>query len=123
MQKIIAAAIIKNDKVLIAKRNYGSLTGYWEFPGGKVENKETDKECLVREINEELSADIEVGKYLCEQSFVKDNKQFIIVLYKAKLLNDKINLVVHSEIMWVEKKDLCSYNLAPLDRKLLEQWN
>lgn len=36
MQRIIAAAIIKHDKVLIAERNYGSLKEYWEFPGGKV---------------------------------------------------------------------------------------
>lgn len=46
MRRIIAAAIVKENKVLIAKRKYGTLAGYWEFQGGKVENDETDKECL-----------------------------------------------------------------------------
>ena len=46
MRRIIAAAIVKENKVLIAKRKYGTLAGYWEFPGGKVEDDETDKECL-----------------------------------------------------------------------------
>ena len=36
MRRIIAAAIVKEDKILIARRKYGSLAGYWEFPGGKV---------------------------------------------------------------------------------------
>jgi len=50
MNRIIAAAIVKEGKTLIAKRNYGSLSGYWEFPGGKVEGNETEVGCLKREI-------------------------------------------------------------------------
>lgn len=122
MQRIIAAAIIENNKVLIAKRNYGSLAGFWEFPGGKVEGNETDEECIVREIYEELSVNIKAVEYLCEQNFIKDNKQCVIILYRARLINDKFNLVAHSEIKWVEKKELSSYNLAPLDKQLLEKW-
>ncbi|MGI8372992.1 NUDIX domain-containing protein [Priestia megaterium] len=47
------AAIIKDkDLLLIAKRHStDSLSGKWEFPGGKLEPGETPEGCLVREIN------------------------------------------------------------------------
>ena len=44
MCRIIAAAIVREGKILITKRNYGSLAGYWEFPGEKVEGNEKDAE-------------------------------------------------------------------------------
>uniref|UniRef100_UPI0006D09078 NUDIX domain-containing protein n=1 Tax=Clostridium sp. NkU-1 TaxID=1095009 RepID=UPI0006D09078 len=69
MHRIIAAAIVKEGKTLIAKRNYGSLAGYWEFPGGKVEDNETDVECLKREIMEELSVKLKIEEFLGEQQF------------------------------------------------------
>ena len=47
------------DNLLITKRKKdGLLGGLWEFPGGKIEEKETAKEAVKREIKEELSIDI-----------------------------------------------------------------
>ena len=61
MKEVSAAIIIEDGKVLLARRAEGEkLAGYWEFPGGKREEDETIDECLVREIREELSLDIEV---------------------------------------------------------------
>ena len=62
MRRIIAAAIVKENKVLIAKRKYGTLAGYWEFPGGKIEAGETPQEALKREIMEELDTEITIGE-------------------------------------------------------------
>ena len=50
MKRIIAAAIYEAGKLLIARRSYGTLKGFWEFPGGKVESGESDEECIKREI-------------------------------------------------------------------------
>ena len=56
---VVGAAIIKDGEVLCARRGEGkSLAGYWEFPGGKIESGETQKEALIREIQEELNATI-----------------------------------------------------------------
>ena len=62
--QVVAAVIKKDGKILATQRGYGDLEGGWEFPGGKVESNETPEEALVREIEEELSARIEVESYL-----------------------------------------------------------
>lgn len=62
-QKVyVVAAIIENNKILIAKRNADSsfLPGYYELPGGKVEPGEDPADALKRELKEELDVKIEV---------------------------------------------------------------
>ena len=62
--EVVAAIIIKNGEVFATQRGYGEFKGWWEFPGGKIESGECAKEALVREIREELVADISVGELL-----------------------------------------------------------
>ena len=63
---VAAGLIWKRDQVLIAQRpRDGMLGGLWEFPGGKLEERESLQECLRREIREELDFEIEVGEVLC----------------------------------------------------------
>ena len=55
IQKVVAAVIQKDDKVLIAQRAKKDVSyGKWEFPGGKMEQGETEQECLKREFFEEF---------------------------------------------------------------------
>ena len=62
--EVVAAIIIKDGKVFATQRGYGEFKGWWEFPGGKIEGGESPQEALVREIREELDAEIEVGDLL-----------------------------------------------------------
>ena len=55
---VVAAIIKKDNKILATQRGYGEFEGLWEFPGGKIEEGETKEEALIREIKEELNADI-----------------------------------------------------------------
>ena len=59
----VAAAIIRSGhKIFATQRGYGEFKDGWEFPGGKIEAGETPQEALVREIREELDAEIQVGE-------------------------------------------------------------
>ena len=60
---VVTAAVVERDGAfLLTRRLDGThLAGRWEFPGGKLHAGETLEECLVREIREELDADVEVG--------------------------------------------------------------
>ena len=67
MRRVSAAVVEEGGRVLITRRNPNdSLGGYWEFPGGKIEGKETPQECLQREILEELGVESEAGRILCK---------------------------------------------------------
>lgn len=122
MQRIIAAVIKKNNEIMIARRNYGALKGYWEFPGGKVEAGETDEECIRREIKEEFLVEIELEKFLGIETFEIQNNPYEMAFYQVKLLNDNIVLTVHSEIVWLTKEKLKEYQLAPVDEKFVKKY-
>lgn len=62
---VAAAIIIKEDKIFCTQRGYGEFKDMWEFPGGKLEIGETSEQALVREIKEELNADIKINEFLC----------------------------------------------------------
>ena len=62
--RVAAAIIIQDDKVFATQRGYGAFKDGWEFPGGKIEDGETPREALVREIKEELDTEIEVTDFL-----------------------------------------------------------
>lgn len=49
----VAAIIHENERILITQRGYGEYKGMWEFPGGKMEQGETEEQAIVREIREE----------------------------------------------------------------------
>ena len=60
--EVVAAIIKKDNKYFATQRAYGDFEGGWEFPGGKMEPGETPQDALIREIKEELDADITVGE-------------------------------------------------------------
>ena len=62
--EVVAAIIIRGGSVFATQRGYGDWKGWWEFPGGKIEPGESPQEALVREIREELDAEISVGELL-----------------------------------------------------------
>jgi 8-oxo-dGTP diphosphatase len=66
----VAAIIRKDDKIFATQRGYGEWKDWWEFPGGKMEAGETPEEALVREICEELSAEISVDELLCTVEWI-----------------------------------------------------
>ena len=60
---VVAAIIIKDNKIFATQRGYGEFKDGWEFPGGKVEQGEAPENAIVREIKEELDSVIEVKEY------------------------------------------------------------
>lgn len=64
IKDVVAAMLFKDKEVLIAQRaEHDPLTGFWEFPGGKIEAGESPEESLIREMQEEFCIDITVQKF------------------------------------------------------------
>ena len=118
--EVVAAIIRKEDKIFATQRGYGDFKDWWEFPGGKMEAGETPEEALVREIREELSADISVDEFLCTVEY--DYPQFHLTMhcYLCSLVTEALHLNEHEAAKWLKKNDLDSVRWLPADVKVVE---
>lgn len=122
MKEVTAAIILKDNSVLIAQRAPGDkLAGKWEFPGGKIEPRETPQECLKREIKEELDVDIEVLDFFAESIYTYNSGKIRLMAFWCKWVSGDFTLKVHSNFAWVNHNDLALYDFAPADIPLVEK--
>lgn len=122
MKIVIAGLLIKDGLCLIAKRRVGdSLANLWEFPGGKLEVGETHKECLEREMYEELQINVEVGNFFAETIYEYDFAKIQLFLYWTSWRGGTLYPAVHDEITWVNKETLLNYEFVPADIPIVEK--
>lgn len=116
---VAAAVIIHQNKIFIAKRNtFAKNFGKWEFPGGKIENQEIERDALKREIQEELGWGIQVGKHFLKTITPMDEKNIVLSIYLAKLLSTNLEptLNAHSAYRWATQEELTLYDFAEADK-------
>ena len=121
MKTVVAALIEKDGRFFLAKRSTGNkgVFGKWEFPGGKVEDGESDEVALEREILEEFNTVVSVGKKIAETPI--DDK-LMLKLYKCTHGLGNYVPHDHSESAWLDKlEDMYQFDLAPADKRLLNQ--
>jgi len=110
---VVAAVIQDGDRFLACRRSpdrhHGGL---WEFPGGKVEPGETADQALVREIDEELSAQIEP----LEHFTTVEKGELRLIFIKARLLTDRpTSSTDHDRLRWYLRRQLETVDWAPSD--------
>jgi 8-oxo-dGTP diphosphatase len=121
MKTVTAAVVIREKRVLIARRAAGqSNAGMWEFPGGKIEKNETPEECLARELKEELNVESTIHEKITESAYTYDHGSFVICAYKVTLNSEIQMLTVHDEIKWVDVDNVREYPLSPADIPIAE---
>jgi len=118
--EVVAAIIVKDGKMLATQRGYGDMAGGWEFPGGKVEPGETPEEALVREIREELEADIRVGDYLTTAEHDYEKFHLSMRCYVCELLGDQMVLTEHAAARWLGAGELWDVTWLPADVQVVE---
>ncbi len=119
--EVVAAIIIKGKEVFATQRGYGEFKGWWEFPGGKIEAGECPKEALVREIKEELDADIIVGDLLDTVEWDYPTFHLTMHCFISTLKSESIHLNEHEDSAWLTKDTLNSVKWLPADLVLLEK--
>lgn len=118
--EVVAAIICKGDKVFATQRGYGEWKDWWEFPGGKMEAGETAEEALVREINEELSAEICVERLVCTVEHDYPTFHLTMHCYLCRLTSEALHLNEHEAAKWLTKDELDSVKWLPADVKVVE---
>ena len=126
--EVVAAVIVKDGKILATQRGYGEFKGKWEFPGGKIEQGETHEEALVREIKEELNAEIEVIDFLKTIQYDYPKFHLIMHTYICTLKND-LKFVKHDDknmeyddMRWLDKTELESVDWLPADIEAVKEY-
>ena len=125
--RVAAAIIVRKEKedgrntVFATQRGYGEYKDGWEFPGGKVEENETSKQALVREIREELDTEIEVGELIDTIEYDYPKFHLSMDCYRCKLVKGNLTLKEHEAARWLDKDSLDSVNWLPADMGLTEK--
>lgn len=123
----VVAAIIKveNEKgeptIFATQRGYGEFKDGWEFPGGKIEEGETPKEALKREIREELETEIAVGELLGTIEYDYPAFHLSMDCFWAEIVSGNLILKEHEAARWLSKEELDSVEWLPADISLIDE--
>ena len=117
--EVVAAIIQDGNRIFATQRGYGDFKDWWEFPGGKMEEGETPEEALAREIREELSADIQVGKLLHTVEWDYPKFHLTMHCFMCALVHDALHLNEHEAAKWLDVSTLHSVKWLPADEILL----
>ena len=101
----MGAALVRDGRVLASRRTQPPrLAGLWEFPGGKVEDGESDGQALLRELREELRVEARVGDRLGGDLLIGDTA--VLRVYLCELVSGEPALVDHDEHRWLAAAEL-----------------
>lgn len=119
--EVVAAIIQKDQKIFATQRGYGEFKDGWEFPGGKIEARETPRQALVREIKEELDTEIEVGELVDIVEY--DYPQFHLTMhcFLCTIKSGELVLKEHEAAKWLAPEELDSVDWLPADLGLIEK--
>ena len=123
---VVPCAILEHEgRIFAAQRNAEmSLPLKWEFPGGKVDEGETEIEALHREIMEELSVKIEIGLRLAPtlKEDLERHRIICLVPYICRLVSAPVVLTEHLQCQWIRLEDIFTLDWAEADLGVIETY-
>ena len=118
---VVAAIIRRENKVLLGRRpDHKRHGGLWEFPGGKIDEGETEADAVTRELLEEFGVEtISVGRVIYE---CRDPGSPFLVRFLDVGIRGKPEPTEHTEIGWFELDSLPTLGLAPCDARFVAKY-
>lgn len=119
------AGVIRNEKgevlcTLRDKGKYEYVSYKWEFPGGKIEEGETQQETLTRELHEELEIDVKIGDFLYQVEHDYPDFHLSMAVYDCELISSEMKMNVHKGIKWLAPSELMTLDWAAADIPVAE---
>jgi len=120
--RVVAAALFdESGRVLIAQRPEGKhMAGWWEFPGGKVAQGESDSEALIRELREELGVVSRPDAEVMTLTHDYSDRSVELVLWRATILNGVPRSLDGQALKWVDCQSLGNEQLLPADAPFID---
>jgi len=114
--RVVAAVVQKNERYLITQRRPNAvLPLLWEFPGGRVEEGESDAHALRRELIERLGVEVEVGQLISFVSHPYEHYSVDLHLYECKLKGEDLQAKGVNAFRWVTSSEFDQYPFTPAD--------
>ena len=121
--KVTCALIEQYGRVLITQRSETMPQALlWEFPGGKVEEGETEEACLVREIQEELNLCVTPMQRLTPVVQTSGNRTIELIPYLCQYNQGAIKLAEHRAYHWIVPQDMANYDWCPADIPIMQEY-
>jgi 8-oxo-dGTP diphosphatase len=118
---VVALIAERDNKFLVARRLKGThLAGYWEFPGGKVRDDESNEAALEREIDEELGCSVVGLKAVFRTSHDYPERTVELRFFRGELVGAPTGRL-GQELKWVAREELASLELPPADAQLIDE--
>jgi 8-oxo-dGTP diphosphatase len=121
MKRVVAALIAKDGKVLVCQRTkYQTMPLKWEFPGGKIEEKEQPRDALRRELEEELGILATIGDEVARIRHEYPNRTMVeLRFFVVREYQGEIENRIFKDIHWAATKDLPKYDFLEADLTLV----
>ena len=109
-------------RILLQQRTLnGSFPRNWGFFGGKVEDNESNTDCLFRELSEELNVKVQIHNKFTEFEYQYPDFRVNLISYICSMKDQKIELVDHDMYKWIEVRNVDLYNFLLADKAILNK--
>lgn len=121
--RVVCAIIHQENKILAVQRSEKmTLPFKWEFPGGKIEENESEVDCIKREIKEELNIDIKIKKRLTPSSHSYEDFSIELIPYISVYQSGVLTLNEHKQRLWLDKEALINLDWAEADVPIVNEY-
>ena len=123
--EVVAALLFdKKGRILSCKRpSQDAWAGWWEFPGGKIDDGESAPQALSREIEEEIGILVEPSHLVESTSFDYDDRTVKLQIWNCGTIDSgSLNLKEHDESRWLSKEELLDVKWLPADLPIISRW-
>ena len=122
----VAAAIICDSvkdkkKIYATAKGYGEFQGQWEFPGGKIEEGETSRQALKREIKEELDTEIEIFDLFDTVEYDYPHFHLSMDCFWCEVVSGGLVLKEAEAAKWFTREELDSVSWLPAEISLIHK--
>jgi 8-oxo-dGTP diphosphatase len=118
--RVVAARIEQDGKFLLTQRNpHAVLPLLWEFPGGRVEDGETDEAALSREISENIGVSLAVQGLSMHVIHEYERYHLDMLVYHATIADEPSAKAVNA-VRWVSPSDFAAYQFPGADQQTVD---